>query len=368
MPRPARVYLDLSHLGRHVTGLERISIELFQDARFEGADVRHVRSRSTLGMILVQQLWLPLLALLNPRAYFVFPGFPSSPLFALWPRRTVLYVHDLFLITRKPDLSAKARLYMARPFAFAVRHLKYFLVNSETTAAELARYVTPGAAIVPYRPVVRNVFALDSTNKPAPSRSKPLQLVSLGTLEPRKNYTAAAAIRDRLAALWPSPVSLGIVGRDGWGEERARLEAREGVTLHGYLPGPEIKRLIESADLYLCTSHEEGLGLPLLEAQFSGIPVAAPDQPVFREVLGASGLYIDPADPEASARIIRDALSDPQWISRARDAARTNLERWNARAARDRARASRMFEGGLDSAFESRQEPHEAGATALPQR
>ena len=75
----ASVFIDLTHLGRHVTGIERVSIEQFEKVDFAGATVTHVRSSGVLSMIWRQQVWLPLLALLNPTATFVFPGFPPSP-------------------------------------------------------------------------------------------------------------------------------------------------------------------------------------------------------------------------------------------------------------------------------------------------
>ncbi|MEQ1712186.1 MAG: glycosyl transferase family 1, partial [Hyphomicrobium sp.] len=155
-----RVYLDFTHLGRHVTGIERITIEQFEKVTFPGADVRPVRADGIVSMILRQQLLIPLLAVLHPSARFIFPGFPPSPLMRLFARnRTVLYVHDLFLVTRRQDLGTKARLYMAWPFAIAVRGLKHFLTNSEKTRRELAGVAPADAHIALYRPKVANVFA-----------------------------------------------------------------------------------------------------------------------------------------------------------------------------------------------------------------
>ena len=84
-----RVYLDLTHVGRHVTGIERIAIELFEKAQFEGAEIVPVRAKGLVSLVLRQQLLFPLLALLHPKAIFVFPGFPPSPLMRLWRNRVV---------------------------------------------------------------------------------------------------------------------------------------------------------------------------------------------------------------------------------------------------------------------------------------
>lgn len=346
-----RVYLDLTHLGRHVTGIERVTIEQFEKVAFEGADVHHVRSKGVLTMILAQQLWLPLLALLHPRAIFVFPGFPPSPFFRLVRERVVMYVHDLFLLTRRQDLGRKAKLYMAWPFGVAVKGLKHFLVNSEKTRAELEPFVSADADIGLYRPAVRNVFALSAEGRTGRSEApRPLRIVALGTVEPRKNLAAAATITEELAALLPGGAELHIAGREGWGEERLRLAGRPHVTLHGYLPAAEVKSLAESADIYLCTSHDEGLGLPLLEAQYAGLPIVAPDQTVFHEVLGPSGTFIDPAKPADAANTIAALVAKPGWRSAASALATANVAHWNEQAAEDARRARALFTRPLGSA------------------
>ncbi len=341
---PRKVFIDLTHLGRHVTGIERVSIEQFEKVTFANATVRHVRSRGIVSMIWRQQIWLPLLALLHPNAVFVFPGFPPSPIFALIPHRVVMYVHDLFLITRRGDLGIKARLYMAGPFAFAVRRLTQFQVNSEKTRRELAPFARSDADIALYRPVVRNVFALDANARGSRGDAMvPLKLVALGTVEPRKNYAAALAILDALIAAGHHGAQLHIVGREGWGDARAAIQNHPSVIVHGYLSAADAKGVLEAADIYLCTSHDEGLGLPLLEAQFAGLPVVAPDQDVFREVLGSSGVFIDPAQPAHAAATISALMAQSKWRHTTSSSALANIARWNDGAAGDADSAQNRF-------------------------
>lgn len=343
-PAPTRVFIDLTHLGRHVTGIERVSIEQFETVTFADANVTHVRANGLLSLIFRQQIWLPLLALFHPRAMFVFPGFPPSPLFILIPGRVILYVHDLFLITRRGDLGTRAKLYMAWPFSLAVRRLRAFQVNSLTTGAELAAFARPDAQISLYRPTVRNVFALEAGDRAQrPANARPLRLVTLGTVEPRKNYSAALPILDALAALGHTDCELHIIGREGWGEAKAALNGDTRVTIHGYLSAERVKAVLQSADIYLCTSHDEGLGLPLLEAQYAGLAVVAPDKPVFREVLGASAQFIDVADPVRAADTIAAVISAPDWRARCSQDSLANVLRWNQLAAHDRLTTLQMF-------------------------
>ncbi|MGE0053993.1 MAG: glycosyltransferase [Hyphomicrobium sp.] len=344
-----RVYLDLTHAGRHVTGLERISIEQFEQVHFHGADIVPVRANGVASMILRQQFLLPALAVLNPSAQFVFPGFPPSPFFALLSRRVWMYVHDTFLITRKNDLSAKARFYMAPQFAFALRHLKRFMVNSEKTRDELRPFVGKDATIRLYRPFVGNVFDLTAEGREARIvKPNPLRLAALGTIEPRKNYSAAIAVLDQLRSMGHADAQLHIIGRPGWGEDAQRIATHPGVVIHGYLPAEQVKKELEAADIYLCTSHDEGLGLPLLEAQYAGLPIIAPDAPVFRQVLAASGTFINPSKPEEAARTILAMTSDPEWRAQTATAALGNIERWNEISDKDLASARQIFASAFD--------------------
>jgi glycosyltransferase involved in cell wall biosynthesis len=155
-------------------------------------------------------------------------------------------------------------------------------------------------------------------------------------VEPRKNFRAAAKILDALRMQGFPEATLDIVGRPGWGDDWQALESQPGVTLHGYQSGERVNQLLDAADLFICTSHDEGLGLPLLEAQYAGLPIVAPDAAIFREVLGESGIHIDTADPSCAAARIAAALSNEGWRARYVAQAARNLARWNDLARSDR--------------------------------
>jgi glycosyltransferase involved in cell wall biosynthesis len=328
------IYVDHTHLGRHVTGLERITMELFSQAALAPLDVVPVTARGTRQMVMRQTVGLPLL-LANPWALLLCPGFPPSPLLRPFASRVLPYIHDIFLATRPADLNRRARLYMAAPFRLALRSYPRFLVNSRDTSRKLAAHCRSDSAITLYRPPVRNVFGLNAegrTERPDGA----LRLIALGTVEPRKNFVAAANLIQALRTLGFPEASLDIIGRRGWRDHWQRLSAIPGVTLHGYQPEERVRELLSTADLFVCTSHEEGLGLPLLEAQYAGLPIVAPDAAIFREVLESSGVFIDPADPASSAARITGLLGERGWRSRYARMDRNNIERWNALARADR--------------------------------
>lgn len=330
-----RVIVDLSHCGRHMTGLERIAAELFCAEALAPLPVKAVEATGAGGMVRAQTFRLPAMALADRRALFLCPGFPPSPLLTLvGGDRVIPYIHDLFLLTRREDLNPRARLYMALPFRLALRRLPRFFANSATTAANLRPFIRRDAAVQLYRPTVKNVFDL----RPSAPREAagPLRLIAIGTIEPRKNLGAAVAVLQAVRRQVDPAATLDIVGRAGWGVNVAALARNPGVTVHGYLPADRMRELVQASDILLSTSHDEGLGLPLLEAQYGGLAVVAPDQPVFREVLAGSGRFIRPDDPERAASVIGDLVQGADWRGKARASAAANIARWNTLAERDR--------------------------------
>ncbi|WP_295852331.1 glycosyltransferase family 4 protein [Tardiphaga sp.] len=241
-------------------------------------------------------------------------------------------------MSRRADLNARARLYMAAPFKQVLRNYPRFLTNSSDTRRKLSVHCRPDAEITLYRPPIRNVFDLGSARRAGrDARPRPLRLVALGTVEPRKNFVAAASILASLHSRGFPDATLDILGRQGWGGHWQQLQGSHGVTLHGYQPAGQVRAILDAADFFICTSHDEGLGLPLLEAQYGGLPIIAPDAPVFHEVLGESGLFITPTDPPRAAEQTVAALSSAGWRQRFVSLAADNLRRWNRLAASDRA-------------------------------
>lgn len=346
MHKSATIWLDHSHMGRRASGIERITAELFNArALAPFSSKAYPAGTGKLGVMAAQMIGLPWAGIRNRRDVFVFPGFPPSPYFSLIPERSVLYVHDLFLLSRRDQLNRAGKYYMAPLFRIAIQHFQNFLTNSEDTATKLRAYCDPRASIIPYRPVIRNVLGLavgDRGDRPA--RPQPLKVVAIGTIEPRKNFIAAAELCENLSGLMGCPIELHIIGRSGWGDDVRILSTRPGVTLHGFLRDREAGEILSSSDLYLCTSHEEGLGLPLLEAQYGGLPIIAPDAAIFREVLGSSGIYIDPADPRQSCELVRQMLDKAQWRRLHSNASIANIERWNRLAEADRHHVLEFFD------------------------
>ncbi|KQP79286.1 glycosyl transferase family 1 [Methylobacterium sp. Leaf117] len=346
MDDPAcRIYVDHTHLRGHVTGIERVAIDLFRPETLQPHPVTLIRSTGLAGMIAAQQLGFPIRMLRDRSALFIFPGFPPSPFVALHRQRCITYVHDTFLLTRPEDLSWKSRLYMAPSFAFALRFGRTFLVNSRTTGEAVRAVCSRRALVALLRPPVHDVFGLsDLFARPPYEAGSPIRILAIGTIEPRKDYPAAIAITAALNASG-IPAELHVVGRVGWGDH-AFLGARPPfLTLHGYCDDAEVRRVAAQCHLLLSTSKAEGLGLPLLEVQHGGLPIAAPSGPVFSEVLGRSGLLIDTTQPEKAASAILSWISSKDFAA-VPSISRANVASWNGLAAQDAVHFSAFLKQG----------------------
>lgn len=176
-----------------------------------------------------------------------------------------------------------------------------------------------------------------------PPWSRPYVL-SIGTLEPRKNHERLVAAMESLWDRRPDFPDLVIAGGKGWGmpgfEQRlARSRHAARIALLGWVPSGRAAALLRGARLLAYPSLYEGFGLPALEAMAEGIPVVASSSSSLPEVVGDVGLLPDPLDPGAIAEAIERANDDETFRREAlrRGPERARLFTWEAAARATRA-------------------------------
>jgi glycosyltransferase involved in cell wall biosynthesis len=72
----------------------------------------------------------------------------------------------------------------------------------------------------------------------------------------------------------------------------------------------EALRLYRGADIFVFPSLVESFGHPLAEAMAAGLPIAAADTPVNREVCGSAAVYFQPLSPEDLASKVSRLATD----------------------------------------------------------
>jgi len=138
-------------------------------------------------------------------------------------------------------------------------------------------------------------------------------VLSVGTLEPRKNL--AGLLRAWARALPDLPGDLELVIAGAPGRASVFAEASLGdlpprVRLAGRVDDDMLPALYAEAEWFVYLSLYEGFGLPPLEALACGTPVIVSDIPVFREVAGDAAITVAPRDEAAVADVLVQAVSD----------------------------------------------------------
>ena len=141
-------------------------------------------------------------------------------------------------------------------------------------------------------------------------------LIAVGTLEPRKNLQVALRAFMTLPAKLRQSFPLVIVGMKGWHTSEltkslAPLIASGEVRQLGYLPREDLATVLAGATALVYPSIYEGFGLPPLEAMACGVPVIASNVSSIPEVVGDTGILIDPHDVEGLASAMKDLLEHP---------------------------------------------------------
>jgi glycosyltransferase involved in cell wall biosynthesis len=140
-------------------------------------------------------------------------------------------------------------------------------------------------------------------------------VLSVGTLEPRKDLPALVRAFDSLAATDPD-LGLVLAGADGWGADEvhaAIAAATHGDRIRhtGYVSGTDRAGLLREAAVLAYPSRYEGFGLPPLEAMQVGVPVVATAVGAIPEVLGDAADLVPLGDEDALAEALLRALGDP---------------------------------------------------------
>lgn len=259
------------------------------------------------------------------------PDFVLPPVYGRIP--TVLTVHDLSFIHYPHTFPDVLVNYLNRVVPWSVRRATHILADSEATRQDLLDlWQVPAAKVTvlysgvnaAFQPAggetvtaVRQRYGLDD----AP------YLLSVGTVQPRKNYQMLIQAFAGVAAQWPH--TLAIAGGKGWlyDEMLAEIE-RQGlngrVRFIGFVDDADLPALYTGADLFLFPSLYEGFGLPLLEAMGCGVPVLTsnasclPEVVVDQETGVETAVLLSPHDPQAWQTAMHHLLNDA--------AARTRLQ------------------------------------------
>jgi glycosyltransferase involved in cell wall biosynthesis len=304
--------------------------------RTEGAGIRYVWMQTDAPRLLAE----------GGADFAVFPNY-LAPLDAPCPYLNV--IHDLALIRTPEFFNARKRILVRALLPIVTRAAAGVGTVSETSRRDLASMLSvpdrrivmlPGAPHPSCRPStpqeIARVRARYGLTRP--------YVLSVGTLEPRKNLPMLLRAFERLVARAGTPsanLDLVTVGGRGWRDRELRADLQRSLAtgrVHavGYVPEEDLIALYGGAEVLAYPSHFEGFGLPSLEAMACGTPVVASDVSALREVGGGAAVLVPVGDADALAARIAELVDDPRAraAASARGLARAAEFRWETTAAR----------------------------------
>lgn len=262
------------------------------------------------------------------------PGFCPVP--------AVLTIHDLI-----PWSDPKAHfttVFQRWSYRRAMRRSVRRASSITTVSDYVRRQVVTALNVEPWKvATVCNGVDMPSPDSARASPSSTPYALYVGGHEPRKNVAGVLRAMQRYRERFGDGLELRLTGHPASLSADAtdvyrRLRDKPRVRFLGDIDDAELARHYSHARVLLMLSHDEGFGLPVLEAMAHGCPVVAASNASLPEVVGDAGLLVDADNPNAVCEAVR-LLAEPsdrreEFIKRGRSRARAFG--WDATAGRMR--------------------------------
>lgn len=236
----------------------------------------------------------------RPQANVIFSPTHYIPRATSIPR--VMSIMDVSYL-HYPELFRPQDLYQLTHWTkYAISHAAKILTISEFSKDAIIK-----AYNVPRERVIVTYPGLTMEAKGKRQKEKGHYILSVGTLQPRKNYVRLIEAFSRFLTLNKQKfgkIDLVIVGKKGWLYDEILAAPRkfgveDQVRFLDFVPDEELAALYEHALCFALPSLYEGFGLPVLEAMACRVPVVVSRVSSLPEIAGPAGVYVAPEDVES---------------------------------------------------------------------
>lgn len=245
----------------------------------------------------------------------------TAPMFY---RHQICTHHDITYVRYPTSFSASFRLLYRLVVPRMLRSSRSIITVSEFSRREIASHY---GVDIDKISVVSN--AADDRFRPGSGADDRPYFLAVSSPNEHKNFqrllSAYASRQDALES------DLIIIGQQtsSFVAQQYDSDTSSRVSFTGRVPDEQLVRLYQHARAFVFPSLYEGFGIPPLEAQQCGIPVASSNAASLPEVLGDSVLYFDPRDLSRLGDVLIELDSDPQLRNRLRDAGYANAAQYS---------------------------------------
>lgn len=233
--------------------------------------------------------------------------------------KSVITCHDLSFERYPEFLSLRRRLWhkVVRPKRLYNTFNKIVAVSEATADDLMDLYSIPSSKIE----VIHSGINADKVTEQDMIRCKdryklPRSFVlTLGTLEPRKNLLGILQAYDFVVRTRNISEDLVVIGAKGWKykdveETWQRLSSRKRIHFYGYVNDRDRASFYALSRVFVWPSFYEGFGFPPLEALVQNIPVIVGHHSSFPETVGTASLMVDPYNVLSISEALEALLFD----------------------------------------------------------
>lgn len=273
--------------------------------------------------LLFNQILLPMSLYRQKADAYVFLAFPDPLLF--FSRKVYTAIHDTCCWDCGETMATMSKWYFRISQLHSMRFCRKIITISEFSKGRIKAigrisgqkiailYCGIGGQFTPKRSehLTRERYGLPQE-----------YLLTLSTLEPRKNLTLLLDVYAQLIEEGKTLPPLVLAGRKGWKMKNLldnySQRVKDSLIFTGFIEDEDLPAVYCGAKWFIFPTKYEGFGIPPLEAMACGTPVISSDATSLPEVLGDAAMYFESEDPESLKKCILDALSlsDTDYQSR----------------------------------------------------
>jgi len=312
-----KILIDLTTLADNFSGIERfassISYEMIKrkdmdyillfkdhiDSHFKYLIDKQTNIETIIlkrkNKLIFNQLSLPLAIRKIKADWYLFPAFPSPWL--CFKKNIISAIHDLGCFDCPQVMGTLQKMYFQFSYFLAGKKSKKIVTVSNFSAnriIELLKRESKDIWII-YNGI-EDKFYLDIDYK------KEDYILSLSTLEPRKNLRLLIEAYNELILEKHFKAPLILVGRKGWKIddllENIDENVRKQITFTGFVDDDKLPEIYSKAKLFVFPSIYEGFGIPPLEAMACGTRVLSSNAASMPEILGENAEYFESNNKE----------------------------------------------------------------------
>lgn len=327
-----KICVDLTSLADNLSGIERyaacITLEMIKEHEEQYVlvfkreisslfkDVCKQENIETIVLpeckkLLFNQIRLPNVLRKIKADWFIFLAFPAPVL--LFKKNMVETIHDITAWDYPETMNGMSKWYFKLSHLIAIEKCKAIITISNFSKQRINEklgYPIDKIWLI-YCGIDQERFVVDDSKLDEIRKKYHLPqryLLSLSTLEPRKNLPLLIHAYEELIRENVELPPLVLAGRKGWKMEELLSSIDEKVKnklyFTGFIDDEDLPEVYGMAEFFVFPSIYEGFGIPPLEAMACGTPILSSDAASLPEVCGDAAVYFESNNLQS----LKDAL------------------------------------------------------------